>query len=324
MSRLTAIVPATDRPPTLTRCTEAIRLAEGSPEELLVVDAPADAGPAAARNAGARQATGEVLVFVDADVVVREDAFRRIRDAFEADPALTAVFGSYDDAPEAPGPVSSFRNLLHHYVHQSSPGPAATFWAGLGAVRRDSFMAAGGFDEERFRVPSVEDIDLGMRLTSAGQRIVLDPLLQGKHLKSWSLAEMVRTDFARRGIPWVELMLEDRRQASRGALNLGWEHRLSALACLVGLAGLLRRRPLAVVAMVIALVAINRPFYLLLRRNGLSTAVAGVGLHVIHHLTGVAAVPAGLIAHLRGGQRVPIPPHQGSPDQGRDERLPAG
>jgi hypothetical protein len=305
MSRLTAIVPATDRPPTLTRCTEAIRSAEASPEELLVVDAPADAGPAEARNAGARRAGGEVLVFIDADVVVRDDAFRRIRDAFEADPALSAVFGSYDDAPEAPGPVSSFRNLLHHYVHQSSAGPATTFWAGLGAVRRDSFMSAGGFDEERFQVPSVEDIELGMRLAAAGERITLDPLLQGTHLKAWTLGQMIRTDFARRGVPWVELLVSDRERASIGDLNLGWPHRLSVLACLVGLGGLIMRRPRLVVAMAVALVAINRPFYRLLGRRGLGTAVAGVGLHAIHHLTAAAAVPAGVIAHLFNGRRAP-------------------
>jgi hypothetical protein len=34
-------------------------------------------------------------------------------------------------------------------VHVSSPGPAATFWAGLGAIRRDAFDAVGGFDEWR-------------------------------------------------------------------------------------------------------------------------------------------------------------------------------
>jgi GT2 family glycosyltransferase len=262
------------------------------------VDSPPNAGPAHARNAGARQAAGELLVFIDADVVVRGDAFARIRDAFDADPGLSALFGSYDDAPEAPGIVSMFRNLLHHHVHQSSAGPASTFWAGLGAVRRDVFLAAGGFDQARFRVPSVEDIDLGMRLARAGGKILLDPHLQGTHLKAWSFGQMIRTDFARRGVPWIELLLRDRDRASRSALNLDWHHRLSALACLVGFGAAITRRPRLSAAMAILLVALNRPFYLLLGRRGLSTAVAGVGLHVIHHLTAAAAVPVGVVAHL--------------------------
>src|SRR5581483_8555183 len=173
---LSAIVPATNAPPTLEACRDAIQAADEAPEELIVV--LEGAGPADARNRGAARATGDVLVFVDADVVVHGDAFARIRRAFE-DPSLVALFGSYDDRPAAPGTVSVFRNLLHHHVHQSGAGPATTFWAGLGAVRRDAFEAVGGFDAERYLVPSVEDIDLGTRLVAAGRRIELDPSVQG-------------------------------------------------------------------------------------------------------------------------------------------------
>ena len=121
--KLTAIVPATNTPPELARCVAAIRAARRPPDELIVVDEPTGRGPSAARNAGAARATGDVLVFVDADVVAHDDAFHRIRAAFEADPDLAALFGSYDDSPEATGVVSSFRNLLHHHVHQSAGGP---------------------------------------------------------------------------------------------------------------------------------------------------------------------------------------------------------
>ena len=132
-------------------------------------------------------AKGDVVVFVDADVLPHADAFTTDPGAFEADPALTAVFGSYDDAPAEPGIVSQFRNLLHHHVHQQGAGEATTFWAGLGAVRADAFRAEGGFDAERYPLPSVEDIDLGTRLVADGGRILLDPLLQGTHLKRWTL-----------------------------------------------------------------------------------------------------------------------------------------
>src|SRR3989442_4727279 len=116
---ISAVVPATNAPPTLAMCTDAIRAAEEGPDELIVVEDDSLPGPGAARNAGATRATGDVLVFVDADVVVHRDAFRRIRAAFDSDPDLTAIFGSYDDAPAADGVVSGFRNLLHHHVHSS-------------------------------------------------------------------------------------------------------------------------------------------------------------------------------------------------------------
>lgn len=125
----------------------------------------------------------------------------RIRRALASDGELEAIFGSYDDDPVHHGLVSDFRNLLHHQVHQEGAGEAMTFWAGLGAMRRGAFQAVGGFDEQRFPHASIEDIDLGMRLVASGGRIVLDPSIQGTHLKRWTLANMVRTDFLRPGIP---------------------------------------------------------------------------------------------------------------------------
>jgi GT2 family glycosyltransferase len=295
---LAAIVPATDRPPTLERCVAAIRAAQEPPDEIIVVDQPAGAGAAAARNAGVARSRAEVLAFVDSDVVVRPETFARMRRAFAADRELCAVFGSYDDSPEAPGAVSGFRNLLHHHVHQSCAGRARTFWAGLGGVRRDAFVAAGGFDEDRYSDPSIEDIELGMRLADTGARIELDPALQGTHLKAWTLADAVRTDFARRGVPWVRLLWERRRIPTD--LNLGWRHRASAAATLLGLAAIAVRRPVPAAAAALTLVALNRSLYaLLLRRRGPAQAVAGIGLHALHHAVGVVSVPAGLLTGYR-------------------------
>ena len=67
MPTLTAVVPATDRPPTLARCLLALRASREGPEQTIVVRNPAGSGPAAARHAGAAQAVGDILVFVDAD-----------------------------------------------------------------------------------------------------------------------------------------------------------------------------------------------------------------------------------------------------------------
>jgi GT2 family glycosyltransferase len=293
VTRLSAIVPATNDPPTLERCVAALAGAD----EVVVVESSPGPGPAAARNEGAARATGDVLVFVDADVVVHPDALGRIRRAFNADPELAALFGSYDDEPEHPGVVSGFRNLLHHHVHQTAAGLATTFWAGLGAIRRDAFEAAGGFDAARYPHPSVEDIDLGMRVAAAGGRIRLDPDVLGTHLKRWTLAGMLHTDFARRGVPWVELLLDG--SGGSTALNLGWRHRLSALAVLAAVAA---RRRRVVAASVVALVALNIDFYaLLLRRRGPVHAAAGVGLHALHHLAGIAAVPTAIVRRARVG-----------------------
>jgi cellulose synthase/poly-beta-1,6-N-acetylglucosamine synthase-like glycosyltransferase len=264
------------------------------------VTEPRGLGPAAARNAGAG-ANGsdpdELLVFVDADVLVHPDAFGRIRDAFESQPELDAVFGAYDEIPEASDPVSGFRNLLHHHVHLEAAGDATSFWAGLGAVRRRAFERVGGFRADRFPEPSVEDIDLGMRMRAAGATIRLDPAIQGTHLKRWGLGEMVRIDFARRGVPWARLLL-DSGGASPG-LNLAPRHLAGSAASLAIAAGLLLRRPRLLALGLGALLAAQAPFYRLVwRRRGPGQAAASVPLHVLHNLTGAAAGVVAVGAHL--------------------------
>ncbi|HEY8546407.1 MAG TPA: glycosyltransferase, partial [Acidimicrobiales bacterium] len=283
MINLSVVVPATDRPTTLGSCRAAIEASTDPPDELIVVDGPPSLSAAEARNAGVARATGDVVVFVDADVEVHPDALGRIRAAFEADPGLTALHGSYDDRPRARTTVSAFRNLLHHHVHHH-PGrrPVETFWTGLGAVRRSAFEAVGGFDGQRYPHPSIEDIELGHRLVTAGGRLRLDPAVQGTHLKRWTLRSMVHTDFARRAVPWIALQVRTRRLAS--TLNCGWPHRLSAAACTVAPLALALGLPAAAMAAVVAFVGLNRSFHgLLVRRLGPARAVAGVALHALHH-----------------------------------------
>jgi hypothetical protein len=290
--RLSVIVPATVEAPTLPRCLAAVEAA--GPDEVLVANEPAGATPALARNLAAERATGDVLVFVDADVLVHRDALDRIRGRLR-DPSLDAVFGSYDAAPEAPGAISGFRNLLHHHVHHAGAGRAESFWTGLGAVRRAVFDSAGRLDPQR---RYLEDVELGARLVQAGARIELDPAIQGTHLKRYTLASMLHVDTVERAIPWVDLMLAG--HAPRSALNAGARHRAAALLALGTTLLLARRRPLPALAALSAFAALNADLYATIARNrGPTEAAAAVPLHVLHHVSATVAIPAGIALHLR-------------------------
>jgi len=291
---LSVIVPATNAPSTLGACLEALQRADEPPEQVIVIEDRAITHAAVARNVGAKTAVGDVLVFIDADVTVHPDAIARIRRAFAADPDLVALFGSYDDAPAARSIVSVTRNLLHHHVHQRAAGRASTFWTGLGAIRRQSFEDIGGFTEH-----PIEDIELGMRLAQHGDLVLLDPAIQGKHLKKWSMLNMLRTDLLVRGIPWVGLLLERRRSSTTSALNLGWAHRISALSCVVLVLAAIFVKPLVTLAALAVLVVCNFDFYgLLLRREGMLRAIGGVGVHIAHLLVAVLSVPLGVFRHF--------------------------
>ncbi len=244
---LTVIVPVYNGAAFLDRCLDAILGSDYSSFELLVVndcstdDSPEISskkgirvlsterrlGPAGARNLAAAEARGSVLVFVDADVVVRPSTLEMFSHHFLRRPDVSAVFGSYDDEPAEQNFLSQYKNLQHHYVHQTSSRDAFTFWSGLGAMRRDVFLDFGGFDCQKFEVPSIEDIDLGFRLYQAGHTIILDPDIQAKHLKKWEIRSHLRTEIFCRALPWSRLILEN--QGLMNDMNLKTSDRLSAL-----------------------------------------------------------------------------------------------
>jgi glycosyltransferase involved in cell wall biosynthesis len=256
---------------------------------------PGKLGPAAARNLGAHHARGHILVFVDADVQVPPEALQIIVEDFERDPLRAAVFGSYDQAPAELGFVSQYKNLIHHYLHQISSHDAVTFWAGCGAIRRKLFLELGGFDAKKYPRPTIEDIELGMRLRRYGHKVLLDKRLQVKHLKRWTLIGMLTSDIRDRAIPWSRLILETREMPSQ--LNLTYEARFSAagimlltvlVLLLLGSARLERTSVLLAGCgagiNAVLLVALNRHIYRFFwKQRGTAFTMAAVPIHWLYY-----------------------------------------
>jgi len=255
-------------------------------------------------------ARGDVLVFIDADVVTSRAALDRVSRRFREEPNIDAVFGAYDENPADPGFVSQYKNLAHSFIHRSSTTVAQTFWAGFGAVRRNAFVAIGGFDE-RFARPCVEDIDLGYRLTARGFRIQLDPSLLACHLKRWTIGSMVVSDIRDRGIPWTQLILRGGRFHSD--LNFKSSYRacvfLAYLTMLLAVVALDQPRVLLAIPVLIAtLVFLSRRYYqYFYTQRGLWFAVRVFPLHYIYHLyNGLSFVAGTLLYGLTRWTRLKI------------------
>lgn len=198
--------------------------------DITTIRLPVCRGPGRARNAGAAEATGDILLFIDADVLIPADICLSVGRAFTVTPAPDAVFGSYDDEPPAQNTVSQYKNLLHHYTHQHSKSEAFTFWTGCGAILRRRFVELNGFDEE-YQQPSIEDVELGYRLKHGGGTVFLDKTIQVTHLKKWTLVDMVYTDFFLRALPWSRLIF--RYGTMHNDMNINLKSRMSvALCCL--------------------------------------------------------------------------------------------
>lgn len=280
------------------------RLAEEFRAQVLRIPVPG--GPARARNVGARAARGDILLFVDADVAICRDAIHQIVGAFRHEPELAAVFGSYDDTPAATNFLSQYKNLLHHYVHQTGREEASTFWGACGAIRREIFLALGGFDE-RYRHPSIEDIELGYRLNRAGHRIRLCKTLQVTHLKCWGVVSLLTSDIFHRAVPWTELILRDRGFIDD--LNLQHSNRISVLLT-CGLVGALvgawwQPGSVAVAwALALALLVLNAPLYhFFQRKRGFRFALQTVPWHWFYYLYSGFAFGLGVVRYVFRGPR---------------------
>jgi len=261
-------------------------------------------GPAAARNAGVEVATCDCVFFVDADVLVHTGTLLAGAICLTQGP-WDAVFGSYDAVPSASGIVSQFRNLLHHFVHQTSHAEASTFWSGCGAVNRGKFREIGGFSTD-FQVPCVEDIEFGMRFCSSGFRIRLQKEMLATHTKHWSLWNMIFTDIFRRGIPWTRLVLA--RGRFPNDLNTSTSKRLCV--AMTGMAEIMAAGlPLSggyslavAIALAVTLITIflleHRLIVFFIERRGLLFATCCLPLVLIYHTCCGIAFVAGYGIHL--------------------------
>lgn len=306
--RLSVVIPVHNGGEDLKACLDALLNSTRQPEEVIIVDdastdqsvklasqygmvissqSESPVGPARCRNRGVTFAKGDVVIFLDADVRVHEDTLALIERHFHENPEIAALFGSYDDQPPHRSLVTLYKNLQHHFVHQHSQREASTFWTGLGAIRRDVFVKLGGFSET-YSHPSIEDIELGVRLKRAGYRVQLCAEIQATHLKHWNLVSLLRTDIRDRAIPWARLIFSTGRLPAD--LNLDWKSRASA-ACAWGILSFVLIGfwfPLTwigVLPLAGFIIFANFPLYRFFRqRGGLWFAMGAVLLHFLYFL----------------------------------------
>lgn len=273
-------------------------------------------GPAYARNRGFEVARGDVIVFIDSDVVVHPDTLRQFVEFFEANPDVGAVFGSYDANPAEPGFMSQYRNLVHHYTHQRNAGEADTFWAGAGAIRREVFAEAGMYDEWHYGRPQIEDIELGARIRAIGSRTLLRPEIQATHLKRWTFWSVVKTDLKDRGIPWARLLAHRGAMMSTKSLNVRTVEKLytvlvwvAALLFVTSLLWFESSLPsvLAGAAVVIVLIG-NAPLWrFFARARGPWFAVRVVPMHLLYYLLNGLSFAAGIFLQQLVGPPIQDP-----------------
>jgi glycosyltransferase involved in cell wall biosynthesis len=329
---ISVVIPVCNGAGTLRACLESVYRSAFSDFEVVVVDdgsvdgsaavarsfpctllkLPKSSGAATARNIGARASYGCILVFLDADMLIRRETLGMIVRAFSERSDVDALFGSCTKECASAGFFSRYKNLLHHYTHQTSNLEAVTFWSGCGAVRREVFFGLGEFDP-RWRF--MEDVEFGHRLHLRGHLILLYKELQLTHCKRYTLPSLIRSDLIGRAIPWTQLMLETR--VVRRDLNLRWHNLLSVpLSYLILISPALFRvgwLPLLLGVLPLLFVALNRRFLAFTyQQYGLLFAAGSCLMSWFSYLYSGLGLVLGVGRYLRDHWRVSAALHDSS------------
>jgi glycosyltransferase involved in cell wall biosynthesis len=214
--KITVIIPTYNAAKTLADCLRSVFASQYPNYEVIVVDdgsrddsatiaqqfpcrlvrLPKNVGASQAKNAGAAQATGDVVFFTDSDCLLRPDALHLIAENL-ADPSVSGVVGLLDaDIGYADFP-SQYKNLWMHYTYLRLPRRVGVFYTSAAAARTSAFSQVGGFDGNYTGASITEDMDLGQRFLTAGHILVSEKRLLVQHLKHYSLKELLTTDFWR-------------------------------------------------------------------------------------------------------------------------------
>jgi glycosyltransferase involved in cell wall biosynthesis len=321
---LSVIVPVRDAGSTLREVLAAIRTSElprASYEIIVVDDASTDSsvgiaaryadtvvklngrasGPAYARNRGVELARGEVIAFVDGDVVVRPDTLPRMLAKLVERQDLDAVSASHDELPAASNFISQYWNLLLRYGEQRHSGRCAQFAPGCGAVRRGAFLSAGMYDEWRFMTACLESVELGERLLAAGNGVLLSSELKVTHLKQWSLPAVCHEVWRRSRLLARSLGYVRMRRAAPSEVVFTLSRMLTPAIAVLGTlmlaAAFVPPSPAvkAVVALIVLLL-INLPLHrFYTRARGFGFAILSAPLHICVQIVSAVALCTGWI-----------------------------
>ncbi len=152
-----------------------------------------NAGPASARNYGARLAKGAILVFTDSDCRPQSSWISRMLQGFIHENVL-AVAGSYGIANTA----SPLARVIHAEIifrHRVlMPDFPKAFGSYNVAIRREAFESAGGFNAQ-YRRASGEDNDLSYKIIARGGRIFFRRDACVDHYHQESLSRYLKEQF---------------------------------------------------------------------------------------------------------------------------------
>lgn len=202
--------------------TAAIARAEPLPFVLRVLEQTPGRGAAAARNLGAAQATGALLVFLDDDIEPGPgllEEHRRVH--MDAGVPSVAIGPPLPVRPARAdlGAIAAWAWWEGQFARMGQPGHRFSYdevFGGILSVPADLFRSVGGFDEG---LQCREDGELGFRLIKAGARVLFVPAAGGLHHELRHHARLIQR---KRAEGRADVGLARRHPELWHALRLSW------------------------------------------------------------------------------------------------------
>jgi GT2 family glycosyltransferase len=262
-------------------------------------------GPAAARNVGAQAATGEFLFFIDADVMVQPDSLTAVAAGFQT-LGVDGLVGLQSREMRHRDLCSQYKNLWMRYTYERLREDVPLFYTSAAAIRRTIFLASGGFDTG-YGNPNVEDTDFGQKLQRQGYRVRVVPEVEVEHVKAYSLAGLLRTDW-HRAVALTRLKLRKRRDLATNDTSVPssyvWSIPTSGLAAL-GALGYVASGWLPALAVgggaTAAVVILNRGFLgFIWESEGVARGLGSSVLMLVELLVSGAGACYGVVSYAMG------------------------
>ena len=252
---ISVIVPNHNGEETIGRCLEAAFASEYDNYEIIVVDdcssdnsaeiiarypcrfirIPEHGGASKARNTGAINSRGDVLLFIDADCLLQSDTLMRTAAAYQENGPDIIVGGTYTLVPFDQGFFSVFQSAFIHYSETKNPDNPDYIATHAMLLTKTVFQKSGGFDEDF--MPILEDVEFSHRLKKMGYRLRMDPTIQVQHIFNFSLKRSLRNGI-RKTKYWSIYSIKNRDVLTDSG-TASREFKLNVLTCFINIALLL-------------------------------------------------------------------------------------
>ncbi len=265
--RISVIIPNYNGSSTIKKCLEAVFSSEYDNFEVIVVDdcstdnsveiiksfpcrliaLDKNSGASKARNAGAKEGSGEIFFFIDSDCIVQKDTLAAVNKAFAEysppHPPLgkgglegggveyeVVIGGTYTKIPYDDSFFSAFQSIFINYseTKKEAPDYIATHAMAIDPVL---FKKTGGFPEDF--LPILEDVEFSHRLSRLGIKLIMHPEILVQHIFNFTLIKSLRNAF-RKSLWWTIYSLKN-KDVFKDSGTASVELKINVTACFLNI-----------------------------------------------------------------------------------------